>query len=57
MKSRIVRVVLGLVFMAAVWYFYESYWALIGLIPIIVGVTGFCPACKFLGRCSLNLKK
>ncbi|WP_462104760.1 YgaP family membrane protein [Campylobacter concisus] len=56
-KSRIIRVVLGLAFMAAVWYFYESYWALIGLIPINVGVTGFCPACKFLGRCSLNLKR
>ncbi|QPH86560.1 DUF2892 domain-containing protein [Campylobacter concisus] len=56
-KSRIIRVVLGLIFTVAIWYFYESYWALIGLIPIIVGVTGFCPACKFLGRCSLNLKK
>ncbi|WP_149710615.1 DUF2892 domain-containing protein [Campylobacter concisus] len=56
-KSRIIRVVLGLIFTVAIWYFYESYWALIGLIPIIVGVTGFCPACKFLGRCSFNLKK
>lgn len=56
-KSRILRVILGVIFMAGVWYFYESYWALLGLIPIIVGVTGFCPACYFLNRCSLDLKR
>lgn len=55
-KSRILRIVFGVILMVAIWFFFQSYWALIGLIPIIVGITGFCPACYFLNRCSLNLK-
>ncbi|MDO5045773.1 YgaP family membrane protein [Campylobacter sp.] len=53
-KSRIIRVVLGLLLMALIWYFFKSYWALIGLIPVIIGVSGFCPACYFMGRCSIK---
>ncbi|WP_169974988.1 MULTISPECIES: DUF2892 domain-containing protein [unclassified Campylobacter] len=53
-KNRIIRVVLGVLLMAGIWFFFKSYWALIGLIPIIVGITGFCPACSLLGRCSLK---
>ncbi|QCD52777.1 YgaP family membrane protein [Campylobacter sp. RM16192] len=53
-KNRIMRVILGVLLMAGIWIFFKSYWALIGLIPIIVGITGFCPACALLGRCSLK---
>lgn len=53
-KVRIIRMVLGIVLGGAIWYFFESWWALIGLVPFLVGVTGFCPACYFLGRCSIK---
>ncbi|WP_365951458.1 DUF2892 domain-containing protein [uncultured Campylobacter sp.] len=33
---------------------FGSWWGLVGLVPFIVGVTGFCPACYFLNRCSLK---
>ena len=33
---------------------FSSWWGLVGLVPFIVGVTGFCPACYFLNRCSLK---
>lgn len=29
-------------------------WFYIGFIPLIVGITRFCPACYFLKKCSLK---
>ncbi|MFL1706486.1 DUF2892 domain-containing protein [Campylobacter sp. MOP7] len=53
-KSRAIRVIFGILLMALIWYFFKSYWALIGLVPIVVGLTGFCPACYFMGKCSIK---
>ena len=53
-KTRIIRVLVGLIFMGVVGFVYESWWGLLGLIPFLVGVTGFCPACYFLNRCSIK---
>lgn len=53
-KTRVIRMILGIVLGGAIWYFFESWWALIGLVPFLVGATGFCPACYFLGRCSIK---
>ena len=52
-KKRIIKIIIGLVLMVGL-YFVNPWLSLIGLIPILVGVTGFCPACYFLNRCSLN---
>ena len=52
-KTRIIRALIGLAIMIAGVVF-SSWWGLIGLVPFIVGVTGFCPACYFLNRCSLK---
>ncbi|QKF65522.1 DUF2892 domain-containing protein [Campylobacter corcagiensis] len=51
-ENRIIRIALGLIFMIVVGIMFMSWWALLGLIPVIVGITGFCPACYFLNRCS-----
>lgn len=53
-KSRIIRVIVGILLMAGIWYFFKSWWALIGLIPITIGISGFCPACYFMGKCSIK---
>lgn len=53
-ENRIIRVALGLIFMIVVGIMFMSWWALLGLIPVIVGITGFCPACYFLNRCSIK---
>ncbi len=52
-KTRIIRALIGLAIMIAGVAF-SSWWGLVGLVPFIVGVTGFCPACYFLNRCSLK---
>jgi len=48
-KTRIIRALIGLAIMIAGAVF-NSWWGLIGLVPFVVGVTGFCPACYFLTR-------
>lgn len=52
-KTRIIRALIGLAIMIAGVVF-GSWWGLVGLVPFVVGVTGFCPACYFLNRCSLK---
>ena len=52
-KTRIIRALIGLAIMITGVVF-SSWWGLVGLVPFIVGVTGFCPACYFLNRCSLK---
>ena len=52
-KTRIIRALTGLAIMIAGAVF-NSWWGLVGLVPFIVGVTGFCPTCYFLNRCSLK---
>lgn len=52
-KTRIIRALIGLAIIIAGAVF-SSWWGLVGLVPFVVGVTGFCPACYFLNRCSLK---
>ena len=41
--DRIVRFVLGVVILV-VGYYYQSWWGLIGLIPLGTSLIGWCPA-------------
>ncbi len=42
MTDRIIRIVIGCIIMAIGLYF-NSYWGLLGFIPFLTGITGFCP--------------
>lgn len=35
----------------------QNIWFGLGIIPIIIGVTGWCPMCYFTGKCKINGKK
>ncbi len=41
--DRIIRVLLAMVVMGAGFY-YQSWWGLVGLVPVFTGSTGWCPA-------------
>ncbi len=41
--DRIVRVAVGIIILG-LGYFYNNWWGLIGIIPILTGSIGFCPA-------------
>jgi hypothetical protein len=46
--DKIIRIVLGLVILV-VGYLNQSWWGLVGLVPIITAFVGFCPAYGLVG--------
>ena len=46
--DKIIRIVLGVVIIA-VGIFYQSWWGLVGIVPILTGSLNFCPAYSLLG--------
>ncbi len=47
--DRIIRVVLGLVVLSLVFVGPKTPWAWFGLVPLLTGLVGFCPAYALLG--------
>jgi len=56
--DRTIRVVVGLALLALIVVGPKSWWGLIGLIPLVTGLAGSCPAYRLLGisTCSLTPK-
>lgn len=54
--DRVIRVIVGLVLLSMVVIGPQSLVGLIGLIPLLTGVIGFCPLYKIFGlsTCPLN---
>jgi sulfite exporter TauE/SafE len=46
--DRMIRFLLGIVIIAAGLY-YQSWWGVIGIVPIITGALSWCPPYKLLG--------
>lgn len=40
--DRLLRIVLGIIIFAVA-YYYQSLWGIVGIIPLVSGITGFCP--------------
>ncbi|MBU2810613.1 DUF2892 domain-containing protein [Acidithiobacillus thiooxidans] len=60
-KDRIIRVIAGLIIVVVLAVFLPGaakWWALIGLVPLITGLTGFCALYTVLGikTCPMNAK-
>ncbi|MFC1859510.1 DUF2892 domain-containing protein [Thermodesulfobacteriota bacterium] len=47
--ERIIRVVLGLIILSLVFVGPKSLWGLIGILPIMTGLIGWCPPYQLLG--------
>lgn len=47
--DRTVRIVIGLVLLALAFTGPRTYWGLLGLLPLLTGLVGFCPIYKLLG--------
>jgi hypothetical protein len=47
--DRIIRVIVGLGLLSLVVIGPQSMWGLVGLVPLLTGIFGFCPAYKLLG--------
>jgi hypothetical protein len=49
MWDRVLRVVLGIVVLSLTVWGPKSLWGLVGLLPLVTGLAGSCPAYSLLG--------
>ena len=56
--DRIIRVVVGLALLSLVIVGPQTLWGLVGLIPLLTAMIGFCPLYKIFGlsRCPISRK-
>lgn len=47
--DRAIRVIVGLVLLSLVFVGPKTLWGLVGLLPLVTGATGFCPAYRLFG--------
>lgn len=55
--DRIFRIVIGLVALSMVFVGPQSLWGLIGLVPLLTGLAGRCPAYMPFGLSTCPLRK
>jgi hypothetical protein len=49
MVDRVLRVIVGLALISIVFIGPQTPWGWIGLVPLLTGIVGFCPAYRLLG--------
>lgn len=55
--ERALRIVVGLVLLALVFVGPQTYWGLIGLVPLATGLLGSCPLYTVLGVSTCPMKR
>jgi len=55
--DRTIRVVVGLVLVSLVFIGPQTPWGWIGLVPIVTGLSGWCPAYTLFGIDTCKMKK
>ncbi len=55
--DRVIRVIAGVVLLSLVFVGPRSLWGLIGLVPLLTGLVGYCPLYRILGLNTCPLKK
>lgn len=55
--DRILRVLVGLALIGATLFGAIGIWGWIGVIPLVTGLAGFCPAYRLFGLSSCPLKR
>jgi len=46
--DRIIRIIVGVVIIA-LGFIFGSWWGLVGIVPLVTGLTNFCPAYSLIG--------
>ncbi len=57
--DRVLRVVVGVVVLSLTFVGPRSMWGLVGIVPLLTGLVGFCPLYRILGvsTCAVPAKK
>lgn len=54
--DRVLRVILGLVLLSLVFVGPQTWWGLIGIVPLATGLLGSCPVYSILGISTCPMK-
>lgn len=54
--DRVLRVILGLVLLSLVFVGPQTWWGLIGIVPLATGLVGSCPVYSILGISTCPMK-
>lgn len=54
--DRVVRVIVGLAIISLVFVGPQTPWAWLGLVPLLTGIVGFCPAYALFGIRTCKLR-
>lgn len=46
--DKVIRIILGIVIIA-LGFIYQSWWGLVGIVPLLTGVFNFCPVYSLIG--------
>ncbi len=57
MPDRLIRVIVGIIVIALVYIGPKTPWGWLGLLPLITGLVGWCPAYTLLGIRTCPLRK
>ena len=55
--DRAVRIGIGLALLSLIFVGPKTLWGLVGLIPLLTGLAGYCPAYRLLGLSTCPLDK
>jgi len=55
--DRLLRVAAGLVLLSLVFVGPQTLWGLIGIVPLLTGLAGYCPAYSLLGIKTCKVKE
>lgn len=56
MIDRVLRVVVGLVLLSLIFVGPQTWWGLVGLVPLLTGLAGYCPLYSLLGIRTCSMK-
>ncbi|MDE3165666.1 MAG: DUF2892 domain-containing protein [Acidobacteriota bacterium] len=57
MADRLIRVVIGAALLSLVFLGPQTAWGYVGLVPLLTGAIGYCPAYKLIGLSTCPLQK
>jgi hypothetical protein len=55
--DQVLRVVAGLILLSLVFIGPKTLWGLVGLVPLLTGIAGYCPLYQLLGISTCPLKR
>ncbi len=55
--DRTIRIIIGLFVLSLIFWGPKSYWGLLGLIPLVTALVGYCPPYQILGISTCKTKQ